>query len=128
MPKCCPRLSVVCKKMDATSVSTRYYTQKDPLHAPVAHTATAHLPARTKCAVKLGSRVVTAFVPLDSKKLDANIERYRKHVAAQGCEMPPVPSIGGSANFPDAGPKYPDKVPSIVKDRLQKLIESKRRG
>lgn len=123
--KCCPRINVVCKKMGAESISQTYWTLKGPLAKPVQHTATVNLPARTKCAVKLGKRVVSEYVPLDSPRLDKAIARYQKSVAAQGCADTAVGEYKGVSK-PDAEPKLPD-VPGLVKDRLQKRVESKRR-
>lgn len=122
--KCCPRIRVVCKKVGAETLSQKFWTLKGPLSKPVERSATARLHARTKCAVALGKRTVSEYVPLDSPRLDKAIARYQKSVSAQGCSNTDV--TYGKVT-PDKDPTYSKNASGLVLDKLKAAVSARRR-
>lgn len=112
---CCPRVRVVCKRPKATTVSTSYYTLKDPVLAPKKHTAHAVIHKDAVCSVKLGSETLLSGVKLGDARIDKAISRAQDKRAAAGCsaEAPVIPAV---KNTPST--KYPD-APSEVIDVLR---------
>lgn len=122
--KCCPRIKVVCKKVGGEKVEQTFWTLKGPLNQPVKHMASAHIHARTKCAVALGKRTVSEYVPLDSPRLDKAIDRYKKSVARQGCSDT---SVTYGSVTPDKAPTYSKNATGITLDKLKAKVAAKTR-
>lgn len=122
--KCCPRIRVACKKVGGERVTHDYWTLKTPFSKPVKHTASAQIPARVKCAVTLGKRAVSEYMPLDSPRIDKALERYKKSVAAQGCSDTSVTW----GNVPNAkSPTYSKNASGPVLDKLKAKVAAKTR-
>lgn len=124
MKKCCPRIRVVCKKVGGETLHQTFWSLKGPLNKPVKHTATAHVPARVKCAVALGKRKVSELMPLDSPRIDKTVERYKKSLSSQGCADTSV--TWGSV--PNAkSPSFSKNASGSVLDKLKSKVAAKTR-